>query len=119
MFLVTYQSFATPELLFTKLLERFNVPDSISPADATVIRMKVGNVLRKWIEVCADDFSADLISRLNHFIRELGYNENKTLAALSKTLRNALTKATNKNADLKIRQFNKTTPAPKVKLKLV
>lgn len=114
MFLVTYQSFASPELLFSKLLERFNVPDRIQSSDAVVIRMKVGNVLRKWIENCFDDFSPELVSRLNLFIKEIQYDENKTIASLSKSICNAIGKAENKNSDSKIKQFNKTTPAPKV-----
>ena len=114
-FLTTYQSFATPELLFSKLLERFTVPDRIPDAEATLIQMKVGNVLRKWIESCIGDFSPDLMSRLNIFIKDLGYNENKTLASLSRTLRNAIVKAEKQGQASKVRQFNQTTPPPKVR----
>merc|ERR1712137_1211 len=120
MFLVTYQSFATPELLFSKLLERFNVPDRIPQSEAMVIRVKVGNVLRKWIENCFDDFSPELVSRLNQFIKEIQYNENKTIASLSKSICNAIAKAEKKkDSESKVRQFNKTTPAPKINMKTI
>ena len=119
MILVTYQSFASPELLYSKLMERFQVPERIAASEGALIQMKVGNVLRKWIESCLSDFSAELMSRLNQFIKELEYNENRTLAALSKSLRNAITKAEKQGRDAKIRQFNQTTPNPKINMKTI
>ena len=116
MFLTTYQSFTTPETLFSKLMERFNVPDHIAAAEAGIIRMKVGNVLRKWIDSCPGDFSQDLILRRDNFIRALDFNENKTLASLSKTLANAVIRADKRDLESKQKQlqFSKSSPAPKV-----
>src|SRR3990167_2484723 len=116
MFLTTYQSFTTPETLFSKLMERFNVPDHIAAAEAGIIRMKVGNVLRKRIDSCPGDFSQDLILRRDNFIRALDFNENKTLASLSKTLANAVIRADKRDLESKQKQlqFSKSSPAPKV-----
>merc|ERR1712137_629434 len=120
MFLITYQSFTTPEILFSKLMERWNVPDHIPQAEAKIIRMKVGNVLRKWIEGYYSDFSPELVLRLEQFMKQLEYLEDKTLAILSKNLRNAVVKSEKNEVDgTKVRQFTKATPIPKINMKTI
>jgi hypothetical protein len=115
MFLITYQSFTTPEILFSKLMERWNVPERIGLTEGTIIRMKVGNVLRKWIEISYSDFSPELILRLDQFMKQLEYQENRSLVSLGKTLRNGVTKADSlKTGPDIVRHFNKAAPAPKV-----
>lgn len=59
-FLLTYQSFATPDKLLRKLIERYNVvrPDSMSIAEfgqmRQTIQARVINALRLWVEYGVD-----------------------------------------------------------------
>ncbi len=59
-FLYTYQSFATPDRLLRKLLERYNVvrPEGMSPQGFAVmkqtIQARVINALKLWVELSVD-----------------------------------------------------------------
>ena len=59
-FLYTYQSFATPEKLLKKLIERYNVvrPDGMSIRQFAVLRQtiqaRVINALRLWVDLSVD-----------------------------------------------------------------
>lgn len=49
-FLATYQSFTTPLQLFTKLMERYDVPSFIDQSTANKVRLRVAIVLKYWIQ---------------------------------------------------------------------
>lgn len=59
-FLFTYQAFTTPEKLFKKLLERYNVvrPEGMSLKEFGIMRQtiqaRVINALRLWVDLSVD-----------------------------------------------------------------
>ena len=75
-FLLTYQSFATPEKLLQKIVQRFNVPATAfqgqqaqqAQAQTLIIRGRVCNFLRKWIEEYPTDFDEKLNVQVKQFI---------------------------------------------------
>ena len=117
-FLLTYQSFTTADIFLNKLMQRFNVPPNnpasgLSDADYEVhvqmpIRMRVCNVLRKWIEQCYDDLGDELISRIGEFATNMEIE--KSCVSLSKIIHNALKKFRGRNVDFYSRQFNVKPP---------
>lgn len=79
-FLITFRSFCTPELLLTKLEERFWVPSALvqkaadpekAAEEALCIRRMTCNVLRLWFTQCFDDFYTALTEKLKQFIVSL------------------------------------------------
>jgi len=74
-FLATYQSFTTPLQLFTKLLERYNVPDHVDESLAKKVRLRVVIVLKYWIQTQFYDINNQLLEKITAFlstIRESG-----------------------------------------------
>lgn len=75
-FLLTYQSFSTPEKLLQKLVQRFNVPQQSSSSgqgqqaqlNPAIIRGRVCNIMRKWIEEFPSDFDAKLNLQMKQFL---------------------------------------------------
>jgi len=72
-FLMTYTTFTTSEKLLNKLIERYHVPQDRRPTamrpeewNTSVlmpIRLRVSNVLRKWIEEFEDELSSTRLLR--------------------------------------------------------
>lgn len=57
-FLLTYQSFTTPENLLKKLSQRYKVPENKFDVNQTkVIQLRVINVIRKWLEEHFHEFN--------------------------------------------------------------
>ncbi|EFA82950.1 Ras guanine nucleotide exchange factor [Heterostelium album PN500] len=85
-FITTYQSFAQPRLLFTKLLERYAVPEwfSTNQSKISMIRQRVIVVLKYWIVNQSSDFDQDLMDQIYHFIDNTLINDG--YAELSKAL---------------------------------
>jgi hypothetical protein len=91
-FLMTYQSFTTPEKLLQKLVQRYNVPANFEADDegkkkAQRIRARVCNVMKKWIEEYPGDFDDRLVGQMKQFI------DHATSSATTATFATAVGKA--------------------------
>jgi len=67
-FIMTYQSFSTPEKLLQKLWERFDVPETVAEGEKKNIQTRVCNVMKKWIETYPNDFDERTRARVQAFI---------------------------------------------------
>ncbi|KAL6078080.1 Ras guanine nucleotide exchange factor, variant 2 [Balamuthia mandrillaris] len=85
-FITTFQSFTTPQVLFEKLMQRFNVPLSTKgdvPEEQWIkhmvlpIQIRVVNVLGLWMKTRFADFDYDLIKRVNAFIDDITKDEKR------------------------------------------
>jgi hypothetical protein len=82
-FLLTYQSFATPYILFEKLKQRYNSPENIGEGRIINIRLLICIVLKHWIETQIDDFDDDLLIQVRHFINLLSTQEKVKSVAIN------------------------------------
>ncbi|KAF2076085.1 hypothetical protein CYY_002599 [Polysphondylium violaceum] len=91
-FITTYQSFASPGLLFSKLIERFNVPDWYSKDRQKIltIQQRVIVVLKYWIENQSSDFDQDVIDQIYYFIDHTLATSSDGYGGLAKQLRELL-----------------------------
>ena len=117
-FLLTYQSFTTPFVFLNKLIQRFNVPPEryqhMSQEEFELhirdpIRVRVVNVLRKWIEVGFEELSEEVLSRVTEFGQMISGEKNTQ--ALGAILNGALRKAKGRRAHFV--QFDQAPPPPK------
>jgi len=76
-FITTFSSFTTPETLFKKLVQRYEVPQAptgdVSEAQwkqnvVLPIQLRVFNVLRIWMDMRFSDFDYRMLKMLNSFI---------------------------------------------------
>jgi len=67
-FVISSPSFSTPSVMLHKFIDRFNVPDTYREQDKNIIRIRVGVLLKYWIESQFDEFDDHLIQRLKEFI---------------------------------------------------
>ncbi|KAJ5079686.1 ras guanine nucleotide exchange factor i-related [Anaeramoeba ignava] len=85
-FLLTYQSFTTPKILFQKLVQRYHVPKVGESTEEEyqnkrkAIQLKVVNVLMKWLENFFSHFNKSLIHDLREFIDKILAQDNLNLA---------------------------------------
>eukprot|EP01119_Soliformovum_irregulare_P019465 TRINITY_DN6168_c0_g1_i4.p1 TRINITY_DN6168_c0_g1~~TRINITY_DN6168_c0_g1_i4.p1 ORF type:complete len:533 (+),score=88.47 TRINITY_DN6168_c0_g1_i4:12-1610(+) len=71
-FLMTHKSFAGSEEVMTLLLERYQVPNNMFEDEATrLIKLRVCNVLKTWIDNHFSDFSTEMVHQLFRFIEEV------------------------------------------------
>eukprot|EP01104_Vermistella_antarctica_P009701 TRINITY_DN2514_c0_g1_i4.p1 TRINITY_DN2514_c0_g1~~TRINITY_DN2514_c0_g1_i4.p1 ORF type:complete len:427 (+),score=135.88 TRINITY_DN2514_c0_g1_i4:380-1660(+) len=122
-FLMTYQSFASPEQLMSKLIERFHIPPELdmNPTRALKIKLRVGNVIKKWVESYTTDFDRKLQRMLKEFLGELSGETDKTISALRESIAKSTSKSLAKTDgdNLLVRQFRTQPLEPKVNMKLI
>lgn len=53
--------------LWTKLVERYHVPESLPEKVTERIRLRVGVFMTAWLKSKHDDFSEDLRAKINQF----------------------------------------------------
>eukprot|EP01113_Clastostelium_recurvatum_P022051 TRINITY_DN2622_c0_g1_i4.p1 TRINITY_DN2622_c0_g1~~TRINITY_DN2622_c0_g1_i4.p1 ORF type:complete len:1359 (+),score=409.19 TRINITY_DN2622_c0_g1_i4:97-4173(+) len=80
-FITTYRSFTTPEVLFRRLLQRYNIvvpklPPAISATEyhkksVLPIQLRAINVMRQWVDSSFFDLSPDLIAQVMYFADEV------------------------------------------------
>ncbi|KAH3743344.1 Ras guanine nucleotide exchange factor [Pelomyxa schiedti] len=105
--ITTYQSFCTPYELLDKLRQRYQIPEgALQPAKATAIQLKVGVVIKYWIENQFQDFDKRTISMLNEFIELLKRDGHTRLAT---SLQSELAK---KEEEAKVQQQLTTKETP-------
>lgn len=114
MFLMTYQSFTTPEHLFAKLRERYDVPHPSTTGGGggaggggataewgqeqeerwndikKTIQLRVCNVIKKWVEEYYDDFTDSMRRALHHWIALMAITQKNHADTLTASLRKAL-----------------------------
>eukprot|EP01028_Stygiella_incarcerata_P011015 TRINITY_DN6010_c0_g1_i2.p1 TRINITY_DN6010_c0_g1~~TRINITY_DN6010_c0_g1_i2.p1 ORF type:complete len:754 (-),score=210.62 TRINITY_DN6010_c0_g1_i2:256-2301(-) len=66
-FLMTFQSFTTPDRLVTKLVQRYNVPPTHKDVESQ-IHFRVINVIKKWVDESLFQFHRRVLSRLIDFL---------------------------------------------------
>lgn len=124
MFLMTYKSFTTPDILLSKIIQRFQAPEAaregLGDKNISLVQMRVGIVLKKWITLYVDDFEAENVqSQLQMFINFLRTSKDKTAQANARQLQAAFQKATETSAQSKVRMFKTAAPMPKVNLSTI
>ena len=67
-FITTYRSFASPSRLLEKLIQRYNAPTTISQQEKENLRLRVGVVIKYWVENQFIDFDDNLVASLTKFI---------------------------------------------------
>ncbi|KAL6067139.1 Leucine-rich repeat (LRR) protein [Balamuthia mandrillaris] len=91
-FFFTYKTFCMPKELLQKLKERFEVPDSVPEMERHLIKMRVFDVLRIWIENYYEDLK-DLISPLKSFIQVTMKQDSSLDPVISERLTQCLERA--------------------------
>ncbi|KAJ3445396.1 ras guanine nucleotide exchange factor i-related [Anaeramoeba flamelloides] len=115
-FLMTYQSFTTPKILFYKLTERYNIPTEKEEQYAKtkqMIKLRVCNFVRFWINDYFSDFNNKLLMELEDFI------DNSLMKDGFKSMANNLKKIIKRNinkSNEEIKESTSTEIAPDPKL---
>jgi len=115
-FLMTYQSFTTPERLLQKLMQRFQVPEKRHSnnepeirGSTTTIQLRVVGILKKWLELHWGDLNEQQSENFKSFLEKQIKSTNKLLY---NQLQSALQRRTNETQ--KARVFTELAPEPKV-----
>jgi len=71
-FMYTHGTFATSEWVFRKLVERFDVPDSVPEQNRMIIRMRVCLAMKRLVELYLDDSEDDvhLLDKVTAFAKD-------------------------------------------------
>jgi len=120
-FLLTYQSFTTPEKLLHKLIQRYHVPKIVGITEIEFektirkpIQLRVINVLKNWVELHYNDFNEKLISSLNFFVdNTLSRDGHLNLAKQLRNVMSRMDKATGEET-YKTSGYTINPPEPKV-----
>lgn len=109
-FLICYRSFTTPEELFHKLMERFNIPseENLPPNIVKTIQLRVISAIKRWMQLSFGDFveSPTLMEELKSFVAKIEVEN----ASLAMQLNKALQLATTTHDD-KEKQFSFLGPS--------
>nr|AAN46870.1 nucleotide exchange factor RasGEF A [Dictyostelium discoideum] len=111
-FLMTYQSFCTPEKLMSKLQQRYNCPSGHDEMATRNIQIRVINVLKGWVDNYYSDFDDKLIAMLRTFIDQIQIKFPAPASAVNKSLTKMVEKLSPVNDSKHI--FNEKTPEPMV-----
>jgi len=79
-FVISSPSFSTPSVMLDKFIDRFNVPDVYKEQDKNIIRIRVGVLLKYWIESQFDEFDDHVIQHLKDFIEKVVMKDMSDLA---------------------------------------
>jgi len=110
-FLMTYQSFCSPEKLMNKLIQRYTVPSNLEDVAVKTIQIRVINVLKKWMDEYYSDFDDKLILLLRSFIDQIQIKYPAPASGLLKSLYKNFDKS---NLTDSKQIFNEKTPEPVV-----
>ncbi|KAK5583230.1 hypothetical protein RB653_004821 [Dictyostelium firmibasis] len=120
-FLLTYQSFTTPEMLLEKLVQRYHVPQKPGQSlddwkkSAVPIQLRVANVIRTWIKDYFSDFNDKLIQNVKSLYENMKQSGNMSHAKILSESLNAKIKGMVGVDDQK-RAPTFTSPAPEPKV---
>jgi len=69
-FFLSLNSFTSPDILLTKIIQLYDVPDELDDIDVSLHQLSVIGMIKHWIELCGDwDWKSDkLRSKLLKFI---------------------------------------------------
>ncbi|KAJ6229147.1 guanine nucleotide exchange factor [Anaeramoeba flamelloides] len=100
-FLMTYQSFTTPKELLNKLIERYHVPRNYVKKFTDfkkkrhLIQVRIGTVLKKWIENHFSDFNERLLTHVTAFVDTFMFRDGHN--TLAKSIRSTINKQLSEN----------------------
>ncbi|KAJ3427944.1 guanine nucleotide exchange factor [Anaeramoeba flamelloides] len=100
-FLMTYQSFTTPKELLNKLIERYHVPRNYAKKFTDfkkkrhLIQVRIGTVLKKWIENHFSDFNERLLTQVTAFVDTFMFRDGHNV--LAKSIRSTINKQLSEN----------------------
>ncbi|PRP88612.1 putative eukaryotic translation initiation factor 2A [Planoprotostelium fungivorum] len=81
-FRMCYSSFCTPDELFQKLFERYNVPYKMNSEEKKRIKTRVVVFIKKWLASPFETHSEELLHKIRTFIRENVADDSPDLAKL-------------------------------------
>ncbi|EGC37703.1 hypothetical protein DICPUDRAFT_46357 [Dictyostelium purpureum] len=122
-FLLTYQSFTTPEILLEKLIQRYHVPQKPGQSieewkkSAVPIQLRVANVIRTWIKDYFSDFNDRLIQNVKSLYENMRQSGNMSHAKILSEALNSKIKGIPSTADERkapTAVFTLPAPEPKV-----
>ncbi|EGG19007.1 Ras guanine nucleotide exchange factor [Cavenderia fasciculata] len=122
-FLLTYQSFTTPEKLLQKLIQRYNVPQLAGQTEeewkkiAIYIQLRVVNVLKNWVKESFSDLNDKMIQTIKAFCENLRHEGNHSHSVrIMTTLNSKIKGGSEEDEDDKKNKVVFTTPAPEPKV---
>jgi len=67
-FFMTYNTFTTPDKLLHELIARYTASASLTPKEKNLVKMRVFDILRIWIETKYGDLDSSLRQELSNFV---------------------------------------------------
>eukprot|EP01103_Thecamoeba_quadrilineata_P020459 TRINITY_DN878_c0_g1_i1.p1 TRINITY_DN878_c0_g1~~TRINITY_DN878_c0_g1_i1.p1 ORF type:complete len:566 (-),score=122.75 TRINITY_DN878_c0_g1_i1:70-1767(-) len=124
-FIITHQYFTTSEIFLKKLFDRFNmqIPEGVTGEQLenfertrSFIRIRVINVVKKWVETCFSDFQTNpaLLPSLHHHL-DLIKDEHPNIVQF---VRRTVDDMMNGDGAIHNRQANGEVPRPRVSIEI-